>query len=120
MVNHIPVLFFNKKATEYFLLPFIFQTYLYFYCMIWTEMLGYTAAFLTTTSFIPQAYKIYQTKNTQAISLSMFLIFNLGLVCWLIFGIVIHSLPVILANSITLILAMYILLIKIKNIMSEK
>lgn len=88
--------------------------------MIWTEILGYIAASLTTLSFIPQAYRIYQTKDTEAISLSMFLIFNLGLVCWLIFGIVISSMPIIVANSITLILAMYILSVKIKNTLQKK
>jgi MtN3 and saliva related transmembrane protein len=88
--------------------------------MIWTEVLGYIAAFLTTVSFIPQAYRIYQTKDTQAISLSMFLIFNLGLVCWLIFGMIINSMPIIVANSITLVLAMYILLVKIKNSLDKK
>lgn len=83
--------------------------------MIWAEIIGYTAACLTTISFVPQAYKIYKTKDTAAISLSMFLIFNLGLICWLIFGVLMHSLPVILANSITLVLAMYILAVKLKN-----
>jgi MtN3 and saliva related transmembrane protein len=88
--------------------------------MNWTEILGYSAAFLTTISFIPQAYKIYQTKDTEAISLSMFLMFNLGLICWLIFGIMMNSMPVILANSITLALAMYILVVKIKNSTTKK
>lgn len=83
--------------------------------MIWTEILGYTAAGLTTISFIPQAYKVYQTKDTQAISLTMFLLFNFGLICWLSFGIAIQSMPVIVANSVTLVLAMYILVVKIKN-----
>lgn len=79
------------------------------------EFLGYMAAACTTISFIPQAIQIYKTKHTKDISLGMFVIFFAGLIFWLAYGIMVNSLPVILANSLTMIFAGYILVQKIKH-----
>ena len=76
--------------------------------------LGFTAAVLTTTAFIPQVIKIWKTKSTRDISLGMFSMFCLGVFIWLIYGFIIHALPVILANAIIFILASIILIFKIK------
>ncbi|MDA9062520.1 SemiSWEET transporter [Candidatus Pelagibacter sp.] len=76
--------------------------------------IGFFAAFCTTTSFLPQVIKVYKTKSTKDISLYMFLIFTIGTFCWLIYGILESSLPIIMANTITLILSVIILLYKIK------
>ena len=76
--------------------------------------IGFFAAFCTTTSFLPQVIKVYKTKSTKDISLYMFLIFTIGTFCWLIYGIIESSLPIIIANTITLILSAIILLYKIK------
>jgi MtN3 and saliva related transmembrane protein len=81
-----------------------------------TEILGYIAAVLTTVAFVPQVVLVYRTKDTDSISLLMFLIFNCGLVCWGIYGLILNQLPIILANGVTLILALYILYMK----MTEK
>ena len=75
---------------------------------------GFFAAFCTTVSFLPQVIKVYKTKSTKDISLYMFLIFTIGTFCWLIYGIIESSIPIILANTITLILSSIILLYKIK------
>ena len=75
---------------------------------------GFFAAFCTTISFLPQVIKVYKTKSTKDISLYMFLIFTIGTFCWLIYGIIESSLPIIIANTITLILSAIILLYKIK------
>lgn len=77
--------------------------------------IGYLAAFLTTVSFIPQVIQIYKTKNTDAISGLMYIIFCIGVALWLSYGLIIESLPVIVANSITLVLAVYIVFMKFKN-----
>ncbi|MBK8809012.1 MAG: SemiSWEET transporter [Bacteroidales bacterium] len=81
--------------------------------MVHIEIIGILAATLTTTSFIPQAYKIIKTKNTDGISLSMYIFFSLGVLLWLIYGIFLNNLPIIIANSITLCLALIILYFKI-------
>ena len=79
-----------------------------------SEYIGFFAALCTTIAFLPQAIKVYQTKSTKDISLLMFLIFTVGVLSWLIYGFIINDYPVILANAVTLILSLFILLYKIK------
>jgi len=83
--------------------------------MIYVELIGVLAAIGTTSSFIPQAYKVFKTKKTEDLSLGMFLLFCGGTVLWIIYGAMIKSFPVLLANSVTFILAFYILIMKIKH-----
>ncbi len=78
------------------------------------EILGLVAAAITTSGFIPQVYKIWKEKSTHDISLNMYLLLTLGLTLWLIYGINIGSLPVILANGITLLLVLSIVFLKLK------
>jgi len=78
------------------------------------NLLGMLAGTLTTVAFVPQVVKIWQSKSASDISFGMFLIFNLGLVLWLLYGIAIHSVPVIIANAVTLVLTGMILVLKIR------
>ena len=78
------------------------------------KYIGFFAAFCTTIAFLPQAIKVYKTKSTKDISLIMFIIFTIGVFSWLIYGLIIDDLPVILANVVTLILSLFILLYKIR------
>lgn len=78
------------------------------------NLLGLVAGTFTTIAFVPQVVKIWQTKSASDISFGMFLIFNLGLVLWLLYGIAIHSIPIIIANAITLVLTGIILALKIR------
>jgi len=80
----------------------------------WIAIIGYLAAFGTTASFLPQAIKTIQTKDTSGISLPMYILFTVGTLLWLIYGIMSPSLPVAVANAITLIFATTILVYKIK------
>jgi len=77
------------------------------------ELTGYLAATLTTASFIPQAFKVIKTKNTQSISLIMYIMFTLGVALWLAYGVFISNLPIIIANAITCTLSSIILYFKI-------
>lgn len=79
------------------------------------DVIGIIAASLTTLSFLPQAIKTLKTKDTRGISLTMYLIFTIGVFFWLIYGILLQNLIIIIANSITLILSSMILSIKIRN-----
>mgnify|MGYP006108186665 FL=1 len=78
------------------------------------KYIGFFAAFCTTIAFLPQALKIWKTKSTKDISLYMFVIFTIGVFSWLVYGIIISDLPVILANAVTLILSLFILIYKLK------
>ena len=76
--------------------------------------IGYIAAFCTTFAFLPQALKVWKTKSTKDISLYMFIIFTFGVFSWLIYGMIISDMPIILANAVTLVLSIFILVYKIK------
>lgn len=75
-------------------------------------LLGLTAATLTTIAFIPQVIKTWKTKSADDLSLGMYSIFCTGVLLWLIYGILIEDIPVIAANTVTLILALTILFFK--------
>lgn len=77
-------------------------------------IIGLVAATCTTASFIPQAIKTIQTKETSGISLGMYSLFTTGTLMWLIYGIFGNSLPIIVANSITFIFAAIILVYKLR------
>ena len=78
------------------------------------EWVGSAAAACTTISFLPQLVRVWRRKSASDISLAMFLLFDLGLVLWLLYGIGIHSVPIIAANTVTLALALTILVLKVK------
>jgi MtN3 and saliva related transmembrane protein len=78
------------------------------------NFIGFIAAICTTVSFIPQAFKIYKTKKTNDISLGMFILMSTGVALWIAYGFLINSAPVIIANAVTLMLAAYILVMKVK------
>jgi len=83
--------------------------------MNWITVCGLVAAFFTTSSFLPQAIKTIRTKDTSAISLSMYIMFTFGTLMWFVYGLTSKNIPVALANGITLILASIILFFKIMN-----
>lgn len=79
-----------------------------------TEFIGFAAAFCTTAAFIPQAWLTWKTRSTHGVSLGMYSIFVAGVSLWLIYGIAIAAWPVICANAITLVLATFILIMKLR------
>ena len=82
--------------------------------MIITDWIGSAAATLTTTAFIPQAWQVWRTRHTADISLGMYALFTFGVALWLTYGILLAAWPIIIANSVTLLLAGAVLVMKIK------
>ena len=76
--------------------------------------IGYAAATMTTISFLPQLIRVVKLKSARDISLGMFLIFSAGTFGWLVYGLLSHSAPVWIANAVTLVLSVSILLLKLK------
>ncbi|MBI5659661.1 MAG: SemiSWEET transporter [Nitrosomonadales bacterium] len=74
---------------------------------------GYPAAFLTTVAFVPQAWQSWRTRDLSGISLPMYALFTAGVALWLVYGVAIGSMPVILSNAVTLMLAAVVLLLKL-------
>ena len=77
------------------------------------NLIGYPASALTTIAFLPQAWKSWKTRDLSGISLPMYALFTAGVALWLGYGLVIGSIPVIAANSVTLVLASIVLGLKI-------
>lgn len=77
------------------------------------DIIGYIAAFCTTIAFVPQAMTVYKSRSTRDLSLAMFLIFTLGVTMWLVYGLLLESYPIVIANFFTVILAGYILFMKL-------
>jgi MtN3 and saliva related transmembrane protein len=78
------------------------------------ELVGAAAATLTTICWIPQAVRILRTRNTQAISLITYVMFGVGLVLWLSYGLLLGSWPIIGSNVITLGLVVPIVMLKLR------
>ena len=76
--------------------------------------LGIAAGFCTTISLVPQIIKTYRTRHTADLSLGMFCILALGVAMWGVYGVLISALPIIIANAITFVLCLYIIIMKIK------
>ena len=79
-----------------------------------TEWLGFAAATLTTVAFVPQAWKTWKSRSADGVSLRMYLIFTLGVALWLVYGTLLGSRPMIVANIVTLALAVFILYMRIR------
>ena len=77
------------------------------------EIFGYIAAILTTSAFLPQLIKTLKTKKADDVSLITLIMFIIGVLCWIIYGYKISSIPILIANLITLILNLLILISKI-------
>lgn len=81
----------------------------------WIDVLGYAAAALTTASFIPQAWLSFRTGDVSGISLGMYASFTVGVVLWLAYGVVLGAWPIVVANAVTLLLALAILAMKLRG-----
>ena len=79
-----------------------------------TLLLGYFAGFLTTVSLVPQVVKMWTTKSADDFSLVMLLIWCTGISCWVVYGVLLNAVPIILWNVSTLLLAVAILIMKLK------
>ena len=77
------------------------------------DLFGFSAAFLTTIAFLPQLYKTWKTKSANDVSLVMLILFITGLICWIIYGLKINSIPILVANIITFVFNFSILILKI-------
>ena len=78
------------------------------------NVLGFIAGTLTTIAFVPQVIKIWKSRHARDISMGTFALFSFGVLLWLLYGFQLGALPIILANGITLLLSLTILVFKLK------
>ena len=77
------------------------------------DLIGSLAACLTTVSFVPQAWLTFKTRDVSGVSLLMYSVFTVGVALWLAYGVLLRSWPMVIANGITLVLALMILAMKL-------
>jgi MtN3 and saliva related transmembrane protein len=78
------------------------------------DALGYAAATLTTVSFMPQVWLTFRTRDVSGISLAMYSAFTFGIALWLAYGVLLRAWPIVIANTVTLGLAVVILTLKLR------
>ncbi len=79
-----------------------------------TSLLGFVAGALTTVSFWPQLWKTWKTKSSGDVSLGMLLTFSVGVLLWLLYGVLLGAWPIIVTNLITILLTMTIVILKLR------
>lgn len=79
------------------------------------DVIGYAAATLTTLAFIPQTLHSWRSRDLSGVSLGMYSLFTMGVALWLLYGVVLESWPIIIANAITLALAGSVLFLKLRH-----
>jgi MtN3 and saliva related transmembrane protein len=78
----------------------------------WIDVLGYAAAALTTAAFVPQVWHTLRTRDVSGISTGMYAVFTTGIALWLGYGLAVQAWPIVIANAITFVLALAILVLK--------
>src|SRR5262245_22188972 len=78
------------------------------------DLVGYAAGFLATAAFVPQVAKTFRERRARDISLGMYVLFCAGVGLWLVYGLLIASWPVIVSNSVTLVLSGAVLVLKLR------
>jgi MtN3 and saliva related transmembrane protein len=78
------------------------------------NVLGLIAGTLTTIAFLPQLHKTWTSKSAKDVSSVMMITFCIGVFLWFVYGLAIHAMPVVVSNAVTLVLALLILVLKIR------
>lgn len=78
------------------------------------ELIGALAAIITTLCWVPQALKVIRTRDTRSLSLIMYIMLSIGIGLWLVYGLAIGSWPLIGANTVTFVLVVIILAMKLR------
>lgn len=87
---------------------------------IWGEILGYFAGICTAIVFLPQSIHTVKTKDVRGLVLSTYIIFNVGMLSWILYGIYLKSAQMIIFNSISLVFASIILCMIIQDKIKKK
>jgi len=79
------------------------------------DLIGFMAAIICSLSMTPQVLKIHRTKKTDDLSLGAFSVLATGLFLWLMYGLLIHSVPIVAGNAVGMSLTLYIIVMKIRH-----
>jgi MtN3 and saliva related transmembrane protein len=82
--------------------------------MSMVEIFGSIGAACTTLSFVPQVLQIWKTRSAKDVSLPMYITFMVGIICWFTYGLMLNAWPIIVANTITFVLALAVVVMKLR------
>jgi MtN3 and saliva related transmembrane protein len=82
--------------------------------MSMVEIIGSVGATCTTLAFVPQVLQIWKTRSAKDVSLPMYITFMVGIICWFTYGLMLNAWPIIVANIITFVLALAVILMKLR------
>ena len=84
---------------------------------IFCEFLGCLAGICTAIAFLPQSLETIKSKNVKGLSLATYIIYCIGILSWILYGAYLHSIQMVLFNTISLVFAgiILIMIIKYKN-----
>ena len=82
--------------------------------MMLIDWIGGIGATLTTFAFVPQVWRIWRTRSARDVSLPMYVTFTCGILFWLTYGLMLGSWPIIVSNIVTLVLALLVIVMKLK------
>lgn len=78
------------------------------------DALGYTAAVFATGSFVPQVIKTWRTRSAEDLSYLMLVTHIIGMLLWLVYGLMINATPIVAANTIAVLLDVALLALKMR------
>ena len=78
----------------------------------WVDLLGYVAAFCTTIAFVPQVVLVWRRRSGEGVSTLMYIVLTVGIALWFTYGLLLRSWPIVIANGVTLMLALAVLVMK--------
>lgn len=82
--------------------------------MSYVDVVGSLAALCTTLAFVPQVIQIWRSRSARGVSLPMYVMFTMGVILWLAYGVMLASIPIIVTNAVTLCLAISVIVMKLK------
>ncbi len=84
---------------------------------VFFEIIGYIGGFFTAVCFLPQTLKTLKNKAVNDLSLFSYGIYSIGILCWILYGFYVHSVQMVVFNSISLVfaLAIFYMIVKYKN-----
>ena len=83
---------------------------------IYAEIIATIAGILSTMAFIPQAYKIFITNETEDLDFFTFTLLSVIYFLWVIWGLLLNSYSIIIFSFIQLFLILYINMKIYKNL----
>lgn len=78
------------------------------------DLIGTLAGIMTTAALVPQVLQTWRTRRVNDVSLGMYVVFAIGVSLWLAYGVMTSSWPMIIANVVTLVLTLAIVVMKLK------